>query len=426
MERNWKTYAQHARIWEQRSRSSITRQDRQVHYKSHKLNKSNTNAPQLKIFFLSSSVISVSPWTSLRALLAVAGIVVQEPVLETMRTNPDLAPQVPLCDTPQAAATLYKAAADRLGSSTKRAVTSVDPKVNIVIDGIFVAKSTSSVFYYAYDAGKPCLLKISKKSEGVGSLTKESEVYKAVEKNAATKNLPDHWRQSLVRVELVQLLKNKPNEPPQPVTALKSPVFVGTLADCPSDPRLAQLYSNAGESVIRALELLHSSGIVHCDVKPDNIFVDSTGQCLLGDYDAAEALNSPVVRSTSAFLPEPFRSRFEKGQPAKLFATPAVDFAMLACTLLSCLGWDVKGSPSLEQALKSLHEHIKEEEKATSALPQEHTQRVILQHKIKIFKIVEHCLNLVQKETQKALMTASGDVEPALLERGPAEPDLCA
>ncbi len=37
----------------------------------------------------------------------------------------------------------------------------------------------------------------------------------------------------------------------------------------------------------KALAYVHKSGIIHCDVKPDNFFCDSSGNCKLGDFNVS-------------------------------------------------------------------------------------------------------------------------------------------
>ncbi|KAJ7611007.1 kinase-like domain-containing protein [Roridomyces roridus] len=54
------------------------------------------------------------------------------------------------------------------------------------------------------------------------------------------------------------------------------------------DQPLAFFY--AGQLLL-AIHTLHSLGVVHCDVKPDNIFLDSFGNVVLGDFGVAKLFN---------------------------------------------------------------------------------------------------------------------------------------
>lgn len=48
-----------------------------------------------------------------------------------------------------------------------------------------------------------------------------------------------------------------------------------------------------------ALEYIHSRNIIHCDVKPGNIFITKTGSVQLGDFGVAKALASNTDRATA-------------------------------------------------------------------------------------------------------------------------------
>ena len=156
-------------------------------------------------------------------------------------------------------------------------------------------------------------------------------------KNWAGKQNPTDPLAHLMPVELVSM----PNLAP----ALLLPVYVGTLADYPFDIRMVELFARAATSMEAALDKMHLARLVHCDVKPDNIFVSSAGECVLGDYDAAVQMGSRVERTTQRYLPVEMVDQLNNGA---LYASAAIDYAMLAMALLDCLG---------EKVEEKQHEH---------------------------------------------------------------------
>jgi serine/threonine protein kinase len=68
--------------------------------------------------------------------------------------------------------------------------------------------------------------------------------------------------------------------------------------------RTAIVRQRAGESqraaaairgVMRGLRYMHSRGVVHCDIKPENIYVSDAGEGVIADFGSAMLAGSPPV-----------------------------------------------------------------------------------------------------------------------------------
>jgi serine/threonine protein kinase len=104
--------------------------------------------------------------------------------------------------------------------------------------------------------------------------------------------------------------------------------------------------------VAAALDAAHAAGLIHRDVKPQNIIVTPSDFPYLVDFGIAEAKGESGLTMTGmqigtfAYMaPERFRNQD---------ATPAVDVYALTCVLYECLTGDAPfGSSSLEQIMTS-------------------------------------------------------------------------
>jgi serine/threonine-protein kinase len=85
-------------------------------------------------------------------------------------------------------------------------------------------------------------------------------------------------------------------------------------------------------SVVRALQAAHARGVVHCDVKPGNIMIDTDGQVKLVDFGIASSLSDPASLETGMTPAYAAPERFSTAH-----GSPEGDFYSLAVTAYEML-----------------------------------------------------------------------------------------
>ncbi|MBB4909698.1 serine/threonine-protein kinase [Actinophytocola algeriensis] len=111
----------------------------------------------------------------------------------------------------------------------------------------------------------------------------------------------------------------------------------GTLRDrLEVGPMQADRVAEIGAAVASVLAYVHSQGIVHRDVKPENLLFDAEGECYLADFGIARLDDRPVsdFLGTAGYLAPEQVGRGEIG--------PAVDVYALGLVLLECMTGQVE------------------------------------------------------------------------------------
>jgi serine/threonine protein kinase len=101
--------------------------------------------------------------------------------------------------------------------------------------------------------------------------------------------------------------------------------------------------------VLRALAYLHDLGIVHRDVKPENILVDGSAHAVLVDYDLATGLHSVDDPMTSAGTVAYLSPEQARGEPA----TAASDLYAAGIILYWGLTGEVPFTGTVEQVVRA-------------------------------------------------------------------------
>ena len=132
-------------------------------------------------------------------------------------------------------------------------------------------------------------------------------------------------------------------------------------------PLMPERAAEVASDVARALERAHASGLVHRDIKPGNIMMDSNGQTKVTDFGIARALTSDgeatmtqtgmVIGTASYLSPEQ-----AQGNPVD----PRSDVYALGCVLYEMLS----GSPPFtgDSPLSIAYKHVRENPEPPSHL----------------------------------------------------------
>jgi len=192
-----------------------------------------------------------------------------------------------LANDPCRAAMLYEKVSMIPGEPTKEYLYS---KYGLSIGGQWNHMYINGVILSAVDAnGKPALVKPLLKGNDEAAMEKIAH---------NTLDIDIHLVPgTIVRRDLQEDKKENHRE----FIALCMPHFSNSLYLLPQMPRKA-IYEG-GIRILKALEIIHSKGLAHMDVKPANIFVDMNGNWFLGDYGSCVELEKPLGSATSEFLP---------------------------------------------------------------------------------------------------------------------------
>ncbi|MBO6934891.1 MAG: serine/threonine protein kinase [Deltaproteobacteria bacterium] len=137
--------------------------------------------------------------------------------------------------------------------------------------------------------------------------------------------------------------------------------------------RVAQI----GAAVAEVLAVAHEEGIIHCDIKPENVFLLEDDQVKVGDFGAAQLQGSDrqlrLVGTPRYMAPELFRA-----EPA----SPHTDLYALGCVLFELLTGSVPFDPASVIRMARAHQR--------AALPEARSPHGPVPEAVR--EVIERCL----------------------------------
>ncbi|GAB2756301.1 serine/threonine-protein kinase [Streptomyces bullii] len=109
-----------------------------------------------------------------------------------------------------------------------------------------------------------------------------------------------------------------------------------------------------GAALADALAYVHAAGVVHRDVKPSNVLMDTTGSPRLTDFGISRLIDSTTHTASGALIGT--AAYLAPEQVLGQHVGPAADIYALGLTLLECLKGDLEyDGTQLEAAIARLH-----------------------------------------------------------------------
>ncbi|KAL0024674.1 hypothetical protein WJX77_007986 [Trebouxia sp. C0004] len=236
-----------------------------------------------------------------------------------------LAARTIACSSVNQAADLYKNASLLPGAST---VTHLMTQHDLRVNGPLYPRGEdgpSCLLTAMHASGRPCIVKLLDTRVSLDSSEQpggaEAAAVRLVCDTAAVEEAVPVVKAEVITLHL-SANHHSTGHGPGKYAAIVMPHYCGSVA---TQVQMSEAAIEAGaQRMLRALEYVHSKGLVHMDVKGDNIFVDMAGDWWLGDLGSAVEVGA-AVQSTTAW----FSQKTLKGQPAKT----EYDWYMLAVAL---------------------------------------------------------------------------------------------
>jgi hypothetical protein len=211
-----------------------------------------------------------------------------------------------------------------LPSSFTRGVIQSDMKISI--NGPMSLAQPNILLAADLDTEKLLLIKLLRIPETTSSqstLSKKDAVTAEIE---ACTNLTKENILGLVKCDVVEVTVHHSeglNVSPGEWAAIKMDRYMSSLTET---PQLSEKVLYRGFSrILKALKAMHALGLVHMDVKSDNVFVDVDLNWDLGDFGSTRKIGTQVWSYTKVLNPYAI--------PVKATQIPSMDYVLLCITI---------------------------------------------------------------------------------------------
>ncbi|KAJ1409975.1 hypothetical protein B484DRAFT_403037 [Ochromonadaceae sp. CCMP2298] len=214
----------------------------------------------------------------------------------------------------------------------------VEEALNVRLNGPCMGDDKPFLLSASYSDGRPAMVKVLrvdvespiKHSNKIAEYNMEREVLNILDFSGQQSGLViAKFLEVEVPKEAAEVqqgttkIPSEEGRPPSTVYAVLMPRYITSVGKSPKF-ELEHLKKQF-RKMVDTLTYIHGCNIVHLDVKGDNIFVDSDGEWVLGDFGSCKKIGEEVISTTAQFHHKKLTGEI---------AAPGFDFYMLLVTLL--------------------------------------------------------------------------------------------
>src|SRR5882672_4387096 len=174
--------------------------------------------------------------------------------------------------------------------------------------------------------GQPCAIKVARADNATAgdSLVREADALRAV----GVPHVPAVYDSGRLPEGAVYVVMD----------FVKAPILADVMAELPG-PMALEDFAAAALPILAVMEVAHGKNLVHCDLKPENVFVDPSFGAKLFDFGLVRTIGARPVESTKEeapagtpeyMSPEQCEGRTDIDARSDLYALGVIFYEMLS------------------------------------------------------------------------------------------------